>query len=42
MGQDFFKKMVHSDPTQRFTSNLSLNHPWLTGIMNMPIPMTSV
>jgi len=33
--------MVNPDPTERFTANLALSHPWITGKDDLYLPLST-
>jgi serine/threonine protein kinase len=41
LAEDFFLKMVNPDPTERFTANLALSHPWITGKDDLYLPLST-
>lgn len=40
LAQNFFQKLTISDPSERYSANQALNHPWITRKIDDPIPLT--
>lgn len=40
LAKDFFLKLCHPTPLERYTSDKALKHPWITRDFNSSIPLT--
>jgi serine/threonine protein kinase len=40
LARNFFQKLTNSDPSERYSANQAILHPWITRNPNDPIPFT--